>query len=755
MFYAHSENKIGKCESVLEHLYAVSKLCKEFTKEWNCESEGEITGLFHDVGKYTGAFQEVLKGKLNKIDHATPGAASMLYQYGLNGIAGAIAVQGHHDGLKSGAFIDLKTSLAMRENRSQNGKTYSSTAYKELINILLCDCKDLPAGDYIKSGYTILSEQGRQIPAMLYIRMLFSALVDADYLATEAHFEGDETGKRYREKAPDLDHDAAIQQLLNYKLEIERTSKAKAEINQLRKDLFDACYFAADCARGIFTLSAPTGTGKTLAMLAFALKHAKKNGQKRIIIVLPFLNIIEQTANIYKKILCEGDDPSYILEDHSLSDIGENDNSRLFSENWDSPIIITTTVKFFEALFSSRPVNCRKLHNIANSVVIFDEAQTMPAQLTIPTLNALTALSSRFGCTIVFSTATQPAYETLNRYFADKAEVGWEPKEIIPKELKLFERSSRVKIVKTVWHTQVMSFDYVAREIADSRQVLAIVNLRRHAQELYNKVSELCSGTDNYHLSTYMCPAHRLDVLKQVKERLSKSLPCRLISTQCVEAGVDLDFPIVWRAMAPLEAIIQAAGRCNRNGKQEGTVNIFIPEIEEEKYPGEDYKRGAVTLKGMLLEKNIDLCDTEAINFYYKQYFKLINIQDKNAKLKEAITCLHFEDVQRNYHWIPSNGINVLVPYNGQIELFEDLKNEGLNCGFSHKWLHYAQQLCVNVVINNKSQLKDYIAEVPIIRKSFEREGTGFYVLLNNELYSEKYGLDVLCTGGEGFFTVT
>lgn len=752
MFYAHSENKVQKCEPVIEHLNEVSKLCKEFASEWNCGPEGEIAGIFHDVGKYTYAFQEVLKGNLNKIDHATPGAAALLFQYGLDGLASAIAVQGHHDGLQSGHFDSLKMALSMKENRNKFGKAYSSTAFKELISILLGECKILPRKDYKKSGYAGLCEQGRHIPAMMYVRMLFSALVDADYLATEAHFEGDEMGMKYHEKAPVLNPDAAIKKLLDHKVELERCSKASAEINQLRKDLFDACYNAGEYSQGIFTLSAPTGAGKTLAMLGFALNHAKQEKKKRIIIVLPFLNIIEQTARVYKAILCDGGNPNYILEDHSLRDLDDGESTRLFSENWDSPLIITTTVKFFEALFSNRPTECRKLHNIANSIVIFDEAQTMPAGLTIATLNTLTTLSSRFGSTIVFSTATQPAYESLNHYFSNNAEMEWQPKEIVPKELKLFERSKRVK---SVWHGQAMTFDQVAEKIAEADQVLAIVNLRRHAQELYNKVLVLCDNTYTYHISTYMCPAHRLDVLRQVREQLSKECPCRLISTQCVEAGVDLDFPVVWRAIAPFEAVIQAAGRCNRNGRGEGIFNVFTPQIEEDKYPGEDYKKGAVTLKGMLMNKSIDLCDTEAIHTYYKKYFEFIRIQEKGIELNKAITNRNFEDVQRLYHWIPSKGINVLVPYREQRQQFEELKEDALKRGFSRKWGYAARKLCVNVILNSKSQIKDYLTEVMVIKNGKEKEGTGFYILLNSDLYSEKYGLDVSCTGGEEFFTVT
>ncbi len=751
MYYAHSENKSGVWESVYEHLKEVSNISKQFASEWGCSVEGEVAGLFHDLGKYTDAFQDVLRGAI-KVDHATPSAAAALYQYKFDGIASAIAIQGHHDGLQFGDRENLINELSMRNTRSKLGKTYSTRDFKQLIKHLLNDFGNIPSRDGFESAYPKLCKQGINITAMLYVRMLFSSLVDADYLATEAHFEGDESGKRYRTIAPKLCPDQALKKLLLYKKNIVRNSTADIKINQIRNDLFNACCDSAKLSKGIFTLSAPTGSGKTLAMLAFALYHAKANGHRRIIIVLPFLNIIEQIAKVYKGILDEKGDYSIILEDHSLSDYGgkEEGNYRLFSENWDSPIIITTTVKFFESLFSNHPSSCRKLHNIANSIIIFDEAQTMPANLTLPTLDALTALNKRFGCSIVFSTATQPAYECLNDFLKNRTEQQWNPIEIVPDTLNLFERSKRVE---PVWLEDTMSFEDIANKISSEKQVLLIVNLRRHARHLFDRIS--ATTDDTFHLSTNMCPSHRLDTLNQIKERLKKQLPCKVISTQCIEAGVDIDFPIVWRSIAPLEAIIQAAGRCNRNGNGQGFVYIFTPDSEEDKYPSNEYKWGAITVKSMLMDKEIDLCDTDAIKAYYRKYFNSIRIDEINPELNSAIKKLNFKDTANHYKWIPSRGINVLVPYKNKLKEFNLLKEEAFTKGFSRKWAHDARELCVNVMLSYNSPLCDYITEVMVIKKGKEKEGSGYYVLLNDNLYHDKYGIDLTNTGDEEFYTVT
>lgn len=742
IYYAHSKNTAGYEELVIEHLKAVAYLSKKFASAWGCSDEGEITGLFHDIGKYTELFQKVLDKKAVHVDHATPGAAAVMYRYKVIAMAAALAIQGHHDGLQSGAPNRLGQSLLMKNEISDLGKTYSSRDYISLLDKLFSENPDIPFS--IKSGYYDLCKNNKSTPAMIYARMLFSALTDADFLATEAHFEGNEHGMVFRREGMILDPDEAYNKLLSYKKTIEEESDASQTVKQLRYDLFEVCINTAIQPKGLFTLTAPTGAGKTLSMLGFALKHASHNEMQRVIIVLPFLNIIEQTAEIYRKIFPSNPEPPFVLEDHSLVDISEGEYTRLLSENWDAPIIITTTVKFFESIFSNRSSECRKLHNIANSVIIFDEAQTMPAGLTIPTLSTLTSLCKRFGCSVVFSTATQPAFDTLNDFISKNCELEWQPEEIVKSDLNLFGRSRRVNVI---WPKEGMSWDEIACKLKETHQNLAIVNLRAHALELYGKThDDKCN--DVFHLSTSMCPAHRIDILNEVKGRLKDSLPCHLISTQCVEAGVDLDFPSIWRAMAPLEAVIQAAGRCNRNGRGDGTVHVFLPEIEEERYPGEDYKKGAVELKLMLEEGDIDICDTDIIRKYYDRYFKFVRMGEKNQKLLDAINCLDFSDVAKLYRWIPSGGINVLVPYESSIDVFNRLKDLGLRNEISRQWLNDARMLSVNVRLKQDSLLGDYLVEV----KNKKGEGTGYFILLNESLYSNKTGLDVSGVGGDDFY---
>ncbi|MDD3613992.1 MAG: CRISPR-associated helicase Cas3' [Clostridia bacterium] len=748
MYFAHSENKIGEKEVVIEHLLEVTKLCKEFSNQWGKGTEGEVAGLYHDLGKYTEAFQQVLIGAC-KVDHATPGAAAALFKYKLKGVAAALSIQGHHDGLQYGSIDTLVSDLKMKNTRSRAGKTYSTVDFSKLIEYLVYDYGNLPSYEDLESDYYDLYKKTYYIDAMLYVRMLFSALVDADYLATEAHFQGDENGKVYRDVAPLLNPDKALDMLFAYKRGLERESKADSKINRIRKELFDVCFNAGFFDKGIYTLTAPTGSGKTLAMMGFALNHAKVNKLRRIIIVLPFCNIIDQTAKTYKNIFDEIDQPSIILEDHSLVDYGADGDGerRLFSENWDSPIIITTTVKFFESLFSNQPSACRKLHNISNSIVIFDEAQTMPANLTLATLNALAVLNARFGCSIVFSTATQPAYEHLNDLIRDKTETQWAPKEIVPSELKLFERSKRVT---TIWVDESMSLDSVADTIAIHDKILVIVNLRRHAKTLFDLVNDNSGST--YHISTNMCPSHRLDVLNEINRRLKNDLPCKVISTQCIEAGVDIDFPVVWRAMAPLDAIVQAAGRCNRNGRTDGQVYIFTPNNEEEKYPGNEYKWGAITVKSILRQKAIELWDTGIIKEYYKRYFDSINISDVNQQLYDAIKRLDFIDTARHYRWIPKRGINILVPYKNKIDLFNQLKEEAFENGFSKKWARNAREICVSIMVHDNSPIHDYITEVMVMKRGKAVERSGYYVLLNSDLYNSHSGLDLTAEGGEDFY---
>jgi CRISPR-associated endonuclease/helicase Cas3 len=592
LYYAHTKNNGGYEETVSAHLRETATLAAQFTSIWDREEEGEATGLLHDLGKYTDLFKLVLEGKAQQIDHATPGAHALLRQYKKEGVAAALAAQGHHDGLQIGRPKDLSEALKMKEPVSPQNKTYSSRDVDTLLDYFRQDSLKMPLE--FKSDYLKEYKENRTVAAMLYVRMLYSALVDADFLATEAHFNSQIKGVyQYRPAGKKLEPENFLFTLFEYMTNLREKFNASNQLNSLRNDLFNACLESGREPKGIYTLAAPTGAGKTLSMLAFALRHAAQHQLRRIIFVMPYLNIIEQNALVYREVLKKyGDD--LILEDHSLVELPEE--QRLFAENWDAPIVVTTTIRFFEGLFANQSSPCRRLHNIANSIILFDEAQSLPPQLAIYTLAAISYLVERFGCSVVFSTATQPAFETFDDRVRQHVVSGWQPSELVPKELKLFDRNRKIRVK---WREH-LPWEVIASEIAAESQVLAIVNTRKQARILYQQVKKQL-GTDKglYFLSTDMCPAHRLTVIKKVKEILSQKEHateinnCHLISTQCVEAGVDLDFPTVWRALGPMEAIIQAAGRCNRQGfLLFGRVVVFRPPMEDENFPDAAYEKG-------------------------------------------------------------------------------------------------------------------------------------------------------------------
>jgi len=533
-----------------------------------------------------------------------------------------------------------------------------------------------------------------------------------------------------------------LKALDDYLADIRSASKAEQSIRSLRDDLFRACLKGGEKPRGIYTLTAPTGSGKTLSMLAYALKHAATHNLRRIIIVLPYLSIIEQNAQTYRQVFASlAGDP--VLEDHSLLELPEE--HRLLAENWDAPIIITTTVRFFEGLFSNRSSACRRLHNIANSVILFDEAQAMPARLTLFTLAAVSQLVHRYRCSVTFATATQPAFETLNETVNLYSGSGWQPEEIVPDHLKLYQRNRQVRVN---WLSQ-LSWEEISKELANKKQVLAVLNTRRQAKILYELVNERSDPGETYHLSTTMCPAHRLAVLDTVRDRLDMKdtlgkSSCRLISTQCIEAGVDIDFPQVWRALGPLEAISQAAGRCNREGRlPHGEVTIFRPPREDDNFPDVNYHRAAVEVQLLLAEKEIDINDPKIIREYYRRYFRNDLKRFGTGKLAEAIQAFDFEETNRLYRWIPANTINILVPYKSQLSTFHDLCLLARKGMFNRDWIKGARPLSVGFWRNQYQEISSFLE--PVLNR--RNETTDWYILLAKDAYCPKTGLDFARVG--------
>lgn len=711
-FYAHSANDHGHWHRLLSHLQSVGNLASDFSCTCTWSSEARLAGMLHDLGKYADRFQNRLHGKDAGLDHWSQGAWVALKDH--KAIAAALAIQGHHIGLQRGAAPSLR------------GMNPDNLALTHPLNLQLSDPDanrllqraqadglqfNTAATTVLPSGFT------QAVAAMLDVRLLFSCLVDADFLDTESHFNGDEEGKRPRPTGPALDAQTALNALNRYMGERIRVgTQADTQVLAAREALWQATGEAAQTAPNVFTLTAPTGSGKTLAMLRFALEHAARNKLKRIILAVPFLTVIEQTAREYRQVFA-GFPDNFVLEHHSLAGLGvestktdaEGDKAnnqeqqrRLLAENWDAPIVLTTNVQLLQSLFSNRPSSCRKLHNLMESVILFDEAQSLPQHLAVPTLAALSHLSSAYRSSVVFATATQPAFDTLHEAVTKHAASGWKPVEVVPEHPQMFETLKRVDVAwpksgeKRTWAD-------LAKEIRDTEQALVVVNLKRHALSL---LEALRDEPDVFHLSTNLCAQHRRAVLGKVRTRLKAGQPCRLISTQCVEAGVDVDFPKVYRALAPLEAIAQAAGRCNREGRmnangQLGEVLVFEPDEGDERkrgYPTFAYYQATEATRTMLsLNGDLDINDPAVFQAYYRRLYDLNDPASQNAELSEAIQALDFIEVARGYRLIDQDAIQVLVPWADRWDDFQALRAEAEQTGISANWMRRAQGLAVSV----------------------------------------------------------
>lgn len=699
-YYAHTKKgrPPDEWEPLHEHLHEVARLAEEFGRWLGCPDEAQTAGLLHDIGKYGDLFQRRLRGLERGIDHWSPGAWVALQRYQQSGVASALAIQGHHMGMQQAAKDALALLYpATHAERHPEGPRLSSSDTQQLLSLLTADGIALPE----RLDGTPASLADPAAAYMLDVRMLFSALVDADFLATEAHFAATAPGgKSYREPGPALDADAALNVLTRHVQGVAEGSDAADEVRRLRGYLLEACLAAADGLPGLFTLTAPTGSGKTLAMLAFALAHARKHKLRRVVCVLPYLTIIEQTVRVYREALA-GLYPAdaadrYVLEHHSLAHVTDGDDdspnqARLLAENWDAPIIVTTTVQCLESLMSSTPSRCRKLHRLANSVILFDEVQSLPQRLAVPTLATLSHLSARYGSTVLFATATQPAFTHLDEGVRCLAASGWQPRELVPDRQRLFRRAARTR-VHWPGTGAALSWPDLAQELADRPQVLCIVNLKRHAIELTEQLAAR-GARGLLHLSTNMCPAHRALTLADAGRRLKSGSPCRLVATQCVEAGVDVDFPEVFRALGPLDAVAQAAGRCNRRGlRPEGPVHVFVPDEAGRLYPDGGYGQAASVTLSLLRElgpDGLDINDPLVFDRYYRDLYDIANVAQAETGVTKAMKVRHFECVDHAYRIIEQDAVNVLVPWDP--DAFAALDREVQAEGIRRAWVARAR----------------------------------------------------------------
>ncbi len=751
-YYAHSNSKSGRQDLNREHCLDVANRAAQYAEPFGAADDARLAGLLHDLGKYGELFQQRLKGQQKGIDHWSIGAWAALSNHALNGFAAASAILGHHIGLQTATAKALKQlNPKLLSEQHPSNLRLSETNLDLLLNRMRNDGLECP--QLTKSFYDHSISGEEPAVSMLDLRMLFSSLVDADYIETEAHFDSpDGKQKKYRDSGPELNAESGLNILESYLDCLSVQSRAADKIKQIRSDLRETCLKQADRPPGIFTLTAPTGAGKTLSMLAFALKHAKVHNLRRIVVVIPYLTIIDQTAGQYRDIFKDHFSKEilsqYILEHHSLSgtrdrkqkrtvqDQQEN-HARLLAENWDAPIVVTTSVQFLESLFANRPSSCRKLHRLAKSVVLFDEVQTLPGRLIIPTLATLSRLAQRYGSTVVFSTATQPAFDHLDSQTKKFCANGWNPQEIVSPELRLFPRSKRTEVL---WPApdQTTSWEELAEHVHNSSQVLLIVNLKAHATLLFDQL-ENHDPDSVFHLSTNMCPAHREIVLEEVRCRLKEGEPCRLVSTQCVEAGVDVDFPIVYRAFGPLEAIAQAAGRCNRGGTSDiGYVHVFFP--TEERYPDRAYSRAAHLTMSFLKDRgpaNLDISDPTLFIEYYKDLYALSKPEDQNPELTDSIKSLDFVTTAQKYRIIPNDSINILVPY--ESETYRQLADEVRNLGLKREWIAKARPHTVSIFRPQRDDdVTHHLQKIPVTGR---HDSEDWFIYLTEDDYHSKKGL--------------
>lgn len=758
-FLAHSAGPDGRAEGLAEHLRAVAHRAALHAEPFGAAQEARVAGLLHDAGKASLRFVRRLEGKESGLDHWTPGAAVALHRYRQHGIAVALAIQGHHLGLASAAPSALQ---ALFDLRVESHRTLTENDPALLLRRL--DDEGVPLPGLTDS---LFRQRDPHASALLDLRMLFSALVDADYLETEGHFQrGEEGAPGYRPPAPLLDAPRALELVESRVQALSRKGHGRSspEVQQMRSDLFRSAWQGGDADPGLFTLTAPTGGGKTLAMLAFALRHAARHGLRRVVLAVPYLSILEQTAREYRKLLEPTFGTGYLLEHHSLAgtrDATPEDDEqgpspaevlrRRQAENWDAPLVLTTSVQLLESLFAHRPGPCRKLHRLARSVILFDEVQTLPTSLAVATLATLSHLSQRYGTSVVFSTATQPAFTHLDGSVRDWCADGWKPRELVAPELDLFDRRQRVR---TDWRVggwtpaDRLPWDRLADELAQQEQVLCILNLKRHARRLAEMLASRGVG-DLFHLSTAMCPAHRQHVLSLVRQRLEDERPCRLVATQCVEAGVDLDFPGVYRAFAPLDALAQAAGRCNRNGRLPGLgrMVVFLPdEPDRSAYPNGDYQRAADVTKELLQSLPREDWDLETPDLFTRWYRRLYEVgrvgqetSEREKALFHAMRSRSFPQVAEHYRLIPEDTVQVVVPWDRQA--WSDLRRGSEEQQWIRvEWMRKAQLHAVSVYRSKLARYGASLTAAPLgARTAAQRSDDWFF--LEADLYDEEFGL--------------
>ncbi len=713
-YYAHSiEGALpSEWQPLEEHLKNVAYLAAGFAEKFNAASWAKTAGANHDIGKGTLQWQAYLRKVNNVIDdftehysghveHSIQGAEWLINNSNEAGKLLSYCIAGHHGGLPN--WVENASTGLMARLKKEHRKAEIPLEKPEFE-------KGLPihVDDPVRFGYQV----------QFFIRMIFSCLVDADFLDTEAALDPEKM--RWRSSYPAL---AILKDRFWASLNKLRQESSISIVNNQRETVLKNCLKAAEKQPGLFSLTVPTGGGKTLSSMAFAMEHAARFNKSRIIYVIPFTSIIEQNAEVFRNVIVR----DAVLEHHCNFIPDDADwKTRLASENWDAPIIITTNVQFFDSFYACKPSRCRKLHNVANSIIIFDEIQTIPVEKLKPCIEVLKELTLNYGVTALLCTATQPAIQYSEEFKEGLNDVN----EIIEDIPYLFSSLKRTNEK----YLGVVEKHELAKQIAQNEEVLCVVNTRQQAIDLYNMLPE---DDGNYHLSALMYPLHRTRVLIDIKKRLNENLKCRVVSTQLIEAGVDVDFPVVFRMAAGMDAVAQAAGRCNREGRR-SVGKVFIFRMPDSAPPG--YFRQTMQCAEPLFDRfQSNLLGPECIHEYFLNYYWL----NQNRMDADGIVELckigsrgdiQFKDIA-DFRMIKTAAIPIIIALEAKaVSLIRQLDF----IEYSGPVLRKLQQYTVQVYPFQFEELRDWL----------ETPKPGINVLRSPELYLEKTGL--LCSPPKG-----
>lgn len=711
VYYAHVSEDKTRSQTVAEHLRGTARRAGEFAGAFGCSEWGQGCGVLHDIGKYTRAFQARLDGGAIT-DHATAGAQEMFRQKNpIAAYCGAYCISGHHSGLLDGGTPgDSGGDATLWGRMKKRLEPYED--FKE--EIAVPSFPPPPLKQIGKGGFSL----------SFFIRMLFSCLVDGDYLDTEEFMLGHEAPRG------GCDSMAVLLKRLEDYVAPWLHNTDLSTVNGRRTAILKECFQAGKALQGLYQLTVPTGGGKTISSLAFGLRQAVEHHLDRVIYVIPYTSIIEQNARVFKDILGEQN----VLEDHCNVTYESEKELRLCqlaAENWDRPVVVTTNVQFFQSLYSNKTSKCRKLHNISNSVIIFDEAQMLPVKYLRPCIQAISELVYNYHSTAVLCTATQPSLEPFFPAQVRAKEICQDVKG----QYEFFKRTD-------IRNMGELSQDQLIECLRERDQVLCILNSRKRVQRVY----EALKGEGTFHLSTLMYPRHRKRLLRVIRERLKRGQTCRLVATSLVEAGVDFDFESVFRELAGIDSVIQAAGRCNREGRRlrdECHTMVFSLAEEEDIHIPQQLKL-PISVARQIADLYEDISSPEAIAEYFNRLYRFMG---EGLDAKDVVEQFErggrsfmfpFASVAERFHLIESNTRTILIDKEPEAEQIAARIRRGEH---SRQLIRDGGQYCVNVYDNDFEALNG--------AGRLEQIDQEFYVLRSKEQYTEERGLVIDVSRGD------